>query len=230
MKRKCSLEEISDGRLYEISDLVTASCNGCKGAASCCHGMGNSIVLDPYDIYRITDAQNLSFEELLGHQIELNIVDGVILPNLKMNGPSGACAFLSDAGRCRIHSIRPGICRIFPLGRYYENHDFKYFLQTKECHNQSETQTGVSKWIDTPDYAKNRKFLIDWHYLLNDMENIIMQIRDEVTRKNITMYLLQSFYVKKFETGVDFYLQFHKRLRGARELVKVKQNETEMRD
>jgi hypothetical protein len=39
MKRNCSLEDISDGKLYGIEDLVEASCNGCKGAAVCCHGM-----------------------------------------------------------------------------------------------------------------------------------------------------------------------------------------------
>lgn len=129
MKRNVSLNEISDGRLYDLNDLVEASCNGCKGAAVCCHGMGNSIILDPYDIYRLTTNLNLTFEELLIDKIELNVVDGVILPNLKMAGLREGCSFLGQEGKCSIHPYRPGICRIFPLGRVYDNHDFKYFYR-----------------------------------------------------------------------------------------------------
>ena len=66
---------------------------------------------------------------MLNNEFELNVVDGVILPNLKMSGQNDACGFLDENGRCSIHAVRPGICRLFPLGRYYENHDFSYFLQ-----------------------------------------------------------------------------------------------------
>ena len=32
MLRNCSLEEISDGRLYDQTDMVKAYCNECKGS------------------------------------------------------------------------------------------------------------------------------------------------------------------------------------------------------
>ena len=50
MLRDIDLNEISDGRLYTANDMVKADCMGCQGCASCCQGMGDSIVLDPYDI------------------------------------------------------------------------------------------------------------------------------------------------------------------------------------
>ncbi len=220
MKRNVSLNEISDGRLYDLNDLVEASCNGCKGAAVCCHGMGNSIILDPYDIYRLTTKLNLAFEELLIDKIELNVVDGVILPNLKMAGTHEGCAFLGQEGKCSIHPYRPGICRIFPLGRVYDNHDFKYFLQTNECNSLSKTQIRISKWIDTPEPEKNKKFLIDWHYFLNDVENIIKNTQDENLIRNVNMYILNSFYVKKYTTDMDFYIQFSQRLSTIRKVLK----------
>lgn len=219
MKRNVSLNEISDGRLYDLNDLVEASCNGCKGAAVCCHGMGNSIILDPYDIYRLTTNLNLTFEELLIDKIELNLVDGVILPNLKMTGLYEGCAFLGQEGKCSIHPYRPGICRIFPLGRVYEDHDFKYFLQTNECENLSKTQIRVSKWIDTREPEKNKQFLIDWHYFLNDVENIIKNTQDESLIRNVNMYILNSFYVKKYTTDMEFYIQFSQRLSTIRKVL-----------
>lgn len=221
MKRNCSLDDISDGKFYDLNDLVEASCNGCKGHASCCHGMGNSIVLDPYDIYQLTKNLKVTFEELLVNKIELNVVDGIILPNLKMMEESEGCAFLNSQGKCSVHSFRPGICRIFPLGRYYENQNFQYILQMNECQNNSKTKTKVSKWIDTPDFKENKKFILDWHYFLIDKENIIKGIEDMKLVKNINMFILNSFYLKKYDPDSDFYLQFYQRLSEANKILKL---------
>ncbi|BCJ92870.1 hypothetical protein acsn021_04390 [Anaerocolumna cellulosilytica] len=217
MRREGGLNEISDGKLYEPEDLVKTSCNGCKGLASCCHGMGNSIVLDPYDMHWLLTKLDVSFEHLLTDKVELNIVDGIILPNLRMTALSESCSFLNEKGRCSIHSFRPGICRIFPLGRYYENGDFKYILQVNECHNNSSTMVKVNKWIDTPDYKKNKQFLLKWHYFLNEVEVKLQEIPDDTQVKNINMYLLNSFYIQRYDSEQDFYLQFHRRLKEVKE-------------
>ena len=47
MRREVSLEEISDGRLYELNDMVKADWQDCAGCHDCCEGMGDSVVLDP---------------------------------------------------------------------------------------------------------------------------------------------------------------------------------------
>lgn len=112
MERNINLNEITDGKRYGLNDLVKVGCNDCKDCSACCQGMGSSIILDPLDIYRLTICLQVSFEELLIDRIELNIVEGLILPNLKMIGSEERCAFLNIEGRCSIHSIRPGICRI----------------------------------------------------------------------------------------------------------------------
>ena len=52
MERNVTMAEISDGKLYSRDDMVKAGCDDCRGCSACCHGMGNSIVLDPYDVYR----------------------------------------------------------------------------------------------------------------------------------------------------------------------------------
>ena len=92
MIRNCSLEEISDGKLYSENDMVKADTNQCQGCNSvCCHGMGDSIVLDPYDICRLTRQLQMPFESLVEKHLALNVVDGVILPNLKMAGENETC-------------------------------------------------------------------------------------------------------------------------------------------
>ena len=98
MLRNVSLEEISDGKLYGLNDMTKLGCNDCAGCSSCCRGMGNTIVLDPYDVWRLTGGLGVSLQELLAGHLELNVVDGIILPNLKLAGDSEQCTFLNDAG------------------------------------------------------------------------------------------------------------------------------------
>lgn len=216
MERNVNLSEISDGKLYDLNDLVKVGCNDCKGCSACCQDMGKSIILDPLDIFRILKAHNQTFEDLLVDTIELNIVDGIILPNLKMAGASEKCAFLNCEGRCSIHAVRPGICRLFPLGRYYEDHAFKYFLQVHECKIIKRTKVKVRKWIDIPDIKDNEQFIIDWHYFLKDLQSIVKNTQNDSLMKEISMYILKNFYLRPFNYDIDFYLQFNERLSEAK--------------
>lgn len=98
MLREINLDEISDGRLYSSNDMAKTDCKGCDGCSACCHGMGNSIVLDPLDVYRLSTNLSKSVNELLTGPLELNVVDGIILPNLKMARAEEACSFLDTNG------------------------------------------------------------------------------------------------------------------------------------
>lgn len=220
MKRNVSLAEISDGRLYGNNDMVKADCHGCKGCSQCCTGMGSSIVLDPFDVYRLQQGLNVDLGGLLnGEKIELNVVDGLILPNLKMIGAQEKCAFLDENGRCSIHASRPGICRLFPLGRYYENGDFKYFLQTGECKENNRSKVKVSRWIDTPDLSRNHEFICKWHYFLNELEEMVGNLENMELGKRLNMLMLQMFYLNPYDVERDFYEQFEERMGQFRSLL-----------
>lgn len=221
MKREVNLSDISDGKLYELNDMVRADCNDCTGCFACCHGMGNSIILDPYDIYLLSNHLNMTFEQMLADKIELHVVDGVILPNLKMDNRTERCVFLNEAGRCSIHKFRPGICRLFPLGRYYESKSFRYFLQVNECKKENRAKVKVKKWLDTPDLKKHETFVNEWHYFLLDVEDILNNEIEDKVRKEITMYLLIQFYQKPYQNENDFYTQVGGRILEAKEYFNV---------
>ena len=220
MEREIDFSEVSDGRLYGPNDLVKADCGDCQGCSACCRGMGSSILLDPLDIFRLTGWLDCSFELLLDKHIELQVADGMILPNLKMAGPGEACTFLSPEGRCTIHPARPGICRIFPLGRVYEDGGFQYFLQVHECRKKNRAKVKVKKWIDTPDVQTHSQYICDWHYFLKDAWRVIQdKDEDEETRKNWNLYLLKLFFVKPYRTKENFYPQFYERYFEARQVL-----------
>lgn len=217
MKRNVDLSEISDGKLYTVNDMAKLGCQECLGCFACCQGMGNTIILDPLDVFRIEKKTGIGFETLLSSHFELNVVDGIILPNLKLTGQNEACTFLNSEGRCSIHDSRPGICRLFPLGRYYENGDYKYFLQINECKKQNRTKVKIEKWIDTPQYTRYKKFILTWHYFLKDAEEKIKLTKDEEFAKQCCMLILQAFYIKPYDYNRDFYEQFEERLQVVRE-------------
>ena len=206
-----SMDEISDGKLYGLNDMVKADCQDCRGCSACCRGMGNTIQLDPFDICRMENGLGKVFEELLQESVELTAVQGVILPSIRMNGTEEKCSYLNAEGRCTIHPFRPGICRLFPLGRYYENGGFSYFLQTGECAKENRSKIKVSKWIDTPDLTRNQQFTLQWHDLLHAMEERLTG-EDEGKQQEENLLLLRLFYLLPYKGTTDFYSQFMERM------------------
>lgn len=198
MKRGVGIEEISDGRFYGNNDMVKVPGNECAGCSECCRTMCNTIILDPLDIHLLKTNLGMSFEELMNGYIELNVVDGVILPNIKSRGEGVGCSFLNDDGRCAVHAFRPGICRLFPLGRYYNNGGFQYILQVNECDYELKTKVKIKKWLGIQNLDVYEKFVLDWHrYLIKTAEEAAGVESD--AEKEMLMKLLQDFYIRDFE-------------------------------
>ena len=222
MEREIDLQEISDGKLYTNKDMVKAGCGECQGCSDCCRGMGSSIFLDPMDIYRLTTGLECSFEDLLSTCVELHVVDGFIQPNMKMVGKEEQCPFLNEKGRCNIHAIRPGICRLFPLGRCYDGEGgFQYFLQIYECKKESKSKVKIKNWLGVEEIGRYERFVAQWHYFQKDAQKVLVGISQEALVKKIHLYLLAQFYQKPYQAGRDFYEQFEERLREAKQQIGI---------
>jgi Fe-S-cluster containining protein len=119
MKKQTRIKTIriagSDAVPLGPSDPVQLAC-GIAGCASNCCTNGPHIILNPYEIALICRASGMSYEDLLDI-VETDRVNGfplVMLPR------ESACHFWTEAG-CRIYDARPLACRLFPLGRVFEN-------------------------------------------------------------------------------------------------------------
>jgi hypothetical protein len=129
--------------------------------------------------------------------IELNMVDGLILPNIKIAEGRG-CAFLNAEGRCDIHSARPDICRLYPLGRIYLDGSYKYFLQKDECEGHTKSKIKVKKWINAENSESEGNFILAWHDLARRLGDYNVKARNEGRGEklnDIAMYVLNTFYV-----------------------------------
>ncbi len=232
MDRYIDLNEVSDGNLYHSNDLVKTGCGDCKGCSACCESMADTIILDPMDIYLLTSYLETPASSMLYHQIDLGVVDGIVLPHIKMVGNTNRCPFLTEARRRSIHEFRPGFCRLFPLGRYYENRSFRYFLQVKECLNQNRTKVKIRKWIGMPNFNQYEMFIKDWHYFLKDLQKPLIENGPEWAKK-VNLLILNEFILKPYLIAEDisvlkqdknyesFYLQFYERLEEIKITIKA---------
>lgn len=245
MLREETEEELSDGRKYTANDMVRIGTDDCRGCSDCCR-MGPVIVLDPLDAFELNRFLGQSFEELLNETIELKVIDGLILPVLKLvaeDSPATAsgqvpatqstsaaapatqftpaaapedpepmvCPYLGQDGRCTIHDFRPGICRMYPLGRSWENGDFHYILQVNECTHCSGTKIKVRKWLGIPNLDAYEDFCRSWHDLLERTRRLLGGTKpDGSLRRQVCIYLLQQFYLCDWKID-DFYTVFGSR-------------------
>lgn len=201
---------MSDKNL-QATDMTKLPCSDCAGCGHCCQGMGDTIYLDPYDMYQLTTNLGQSFDELLGSKIGLTVEEGMIRPHLMMNEQE-QCAFLDEEKKCSIHGFRPGICRLFPLGRDYKNGSFTYFVVEGECVSEKLTKSKISKWIGVPRMQKYEAFVSKWHYFVRQMQSKFMLSGDDAYNKQMNLFILQTFFIAPYDKNKDFYEMFDKRM------------------
>lgn len=210
MKRNLTFEEISDGKLYTKDDLAKISCNDCNGCSECCKVTEDTIFLDPYDIYSLQKSCDSSiFEEVIG----FTVVDGVITPFLKKEQDSSECFFLNKEGRCLIHDARPGFCRLFPLGRIWNDAGtFNYFIQVHECPYPNKTKVKIKNWLGIEGIKEYEKFVCDWHEITKNISDAYSEGLDGEALKQVNVKLISLFINTPYDLSKDFYEQFYERV------------------
>lgn len=197
--------------LYSANDMARLGCGDCAGCSACCRGMGQSIVLDPYDIYHLQAATGLTFGQLMQEKVELHVEDGLILPSIRMQDDSDLCGFLDREGRCGIHNHRPGLCRLFPLGRNYDESGLKYFLLEDACRKQNRTKVKIRKWLGIEALPQYEGFLVTWHDLRREVQEQIAKRQEDGFTQKMNIKFLEVFYQNPYDIDQDFYEQFNER-------------------
>lgn len=202
----------TDGRFYELEELVRANCQDCIGCCDCCKGMGDTIMLDPYDVWMMRRATGQTTQELLAQKkISLSVFDGLILPHIQMHSETDSCPFLNVEGRCSIHAYRPGMCRLFPLGRNYEDGIMNYILLTGECKKKNRSKVKVSRWIGVEPADQYHMYVLRWHDFRKKLKELFEGAQED-EMKTLVMYILQTFYFS-FDASEDaFFAVFLQKL------------------
>lgn len=197
-------------RLYSAQDMVRIRSNSCAGCGACCRGMGDTIVLDPYDVWQLAGGTGRTFEVLMGAGVDLHVEEGVILPHLMMREETQSCAFLAEDGRCTIHVCRPGICRLFPLGRQFEDEKTSYFIVPEGCVKGCLSKVRIDKWLGIPDLPRYERFKAEWRALLRRLRARLAAEESAEVQRNINLYFLRTFYMAPYaaDCAAAFYEEY----------------------
>lgn len=186
-------------RLYSAQDMARISSSACAGCGACCRGMGDTIVLDPYDVWQLTKGLGRPFGELLGSCADLHVEEGVIMPHLKMREETESCAFLGTDGRCTVHAYRPGICRLFPLGRQFDDKKTSYFIVPNGCVKGGLSKVRIDRWIGIEDLPRYEEYKAEWRSLLRTLQARIAAEPSVEVQRNVNLYFLRTFYMTPYE-------------------------------
>ena len=84
----------------------------CRGCGACCRIPDGIVRVSPEEIARIAVSLGCTDDEFIDRWTDLSPDRrGLVLKS----APDGACIFLTPGNRCRIHPVKPGKCRTFPL-------------------------------------------------------------------------------------------------------------------
>lgn len=212
MQHKVHLDEISNGTLSTYNDMIRIGCDSCNGSASCCRFAEDTITLDPYDIWQLTQALGLTFEQLYSRNlIALSPVDGLLLPHLNFSSDTGSCPFLQEDGRCSIHAHRPGLCRLFPLARLITEDGIRYLLQIHECPCTSTPKTKIKNWLEIPGIRQYETYLIRWNEIMSATRSKLSAADGHEALTTVTSAFLRDFFFAPYDPEASFYEQFELR-------------------
>ena len=198
---------------YCAEDLARIAPHNCEGCGECCRGMGDTIHIDPWDIMMLTSHLHMTFMELLDRDLDLRVEDGLLLPNLAINDDHPVCPFLDESLRCTIHDFRPGICRLFPLGREYSGNGFHYILTEGQC-TRKKYKVKIKKYLDIPDLNSYETFIGEWHAFIRKEQRRMQGTMDISEKQTRNMEFLKTFYMTPYHPEM-FYKEIRERLKNA---------------
>jgi len=214
------INNIDENRL-EIDSTFEFKCREC---GKCCTNR-DDILLTARDLFNIANYLGRPIERIIKRYCEVYIGDSSRIPivRLKPDGLENACPLLRNK-RCIVHSVKPTVCALFPLGRMaampHEEAEIsdvirpQYFLQPIKCGTHTEINT-VQSWLEKFGIPVEDEFYSQWTAAIMYLAGYFIDLEGHNTDDfvlnrlwNITFMLMYVCY----DTDSDFMTQFRSRV------------------
>ncbi len=120
------------------------------------------------------------------------------------------CVFLDADGRCQIHESRPGMCRLFPMGRNYKELGFDYFVIPDGCDMPNKSKVRIEDYLEIPDLKKYEMYISDWHRFVRKLQaELVSKSEDE--RVEVAQKVVHTFFISDYIHEEDFFMQYMRR-------------------
>lgn len=206
----------------------------CTQCGKCCTNR-EDILLPPRDLYKIAKELGLEPAEVFLCYCETYIGSNSHIPivRLKPLGHVKRCPFLKNR-KCAVHNAKPGVCAMFPVGRYIsvdpkdyrkngvKNCQTQYLLQPISCGDKSETHT-IREWLGDFDIALEDQAFVRWNQIIARVGTILGKAEKMVSKKIMCMAwdaVFKLLYLN-YRTDQEFLPQFEKNVEATLELLSI---------
>lgn len=191
----------------------------CTMCGKCCINR-EDILLNPEDLFRISDFLHLTPKEVVEQYCEAYIGDTSRMPivRLKPQGTVKRCPFLKDQ-KCSIQEAKPTVCALFPIGRCIciqkdqasgdNTPEIQYLFSDPGCGNTSESHT-VREWLTNYGIPVQDPFFSHWQHIMLAVGGYIRKseaISPQPVLEAIWSLVFQSLYLE-YDMETEFMPQF----------------------
>lgn len=228
-----SLENIAqnlESMTIGLDDTFRFHCTAC---GKCCINR-EDILLNPRDLFRIAKYLNKTPVDVYHEYCESYIGQHSHIPivRLKPIGHIKRCPFLKNR-KCAVHDAKPGVCALYPLGRYIkveandvsnalENPTVQYLNQGVTCGDGREIHT-VREWLAGFNIALEDQAFIRWHQMVAYMGKTLEKAEKKLSEGTMmkvwnTVMILMYF---NYDTDRDYLSQFEENAENVKSVMNV---------
>lgn len=199
----------------------------CKGCGSCCNrSVIRDIPLNGVDIYHI--AKGLALKDTLPVLVKYcqdpypGNDSKVPVRLLEFDDGTGNCKLLTKNGKCSVHTEKPTICALFPLGRMYvadkssKEAEIVYFAPPQSedlpCSNSLKSQT-LRQWKDTFSIETRDEEMEAWSTLAQKISFLVREYDPYSSDSSNMAFILFDSMLYVFDTAEGIVPQIEKRLK-----------------
>lgn len=141
----------------------------CRECGGCCRRRSEPVLLTGIDVLNIARATQMPPAKVLEKYTVRHIGEHSNLPVLALREREydGSCSLLRK-GRCSIQSQKPIVCRLFPLGRYYDpqTKTSGYFPNREYCGMDGGKTWSLEEWLTAFDIHRFDDDTRRWHEII----------------------------------------------------------------
>jgi len=203
----------------------------CRVCGKCCKNR-HDIMLTTRDLYNIAHELHRTTGYVVDRYCEAYIGGSSRIPivRLKPTGPDQACPLMRDK-RCIVHTAKPVVCAIYPLGRAVnfeqmeENDETKikptYFFQPDACGSRDQVHT-VRSWLNQFGIPVEDEFFPLWTEMNTLMSTSFRDLESQNTPDEPMNRLwdIAFFHMYiSYDTEKDLMPQYRENMEKIRELL-----------
>lgn len=212
---KEEVQEFMDNTL-KPDDTFTFQCQAC---GDCCRKRDTPILMTGMDVFRMSQALNMKPMDVTSKYMRTYLGDDSHIPLFVLKErDDGSCSLLHKS-KCSVHSKKPVVCAIYPLGRYFDvkENSIQYFKQDNVCRAAEEAGKvwTLNEWLDAFGIRELDSMSKAWYKLMSGITQAMCKVEKNKIDPIMYALLAQILYwnydiSKKYEDEVALNMEHAK--------------------